>query len=464
MKNIRYIVVLFLIFTKTLAFCQRFCENTYVIYDPLNCITCKYGASKIGNCISDKSVVVVYNDNYKDFADEIEKEFLLLSNIKNVKFLYSDSLKENLLSLSKYKGGNSFKIIDSIDKLNIIDLNLDLLLENNKQIKNLPKKIRANNESKIYENSKDLIVLSNFNNNSIVYWIDRSDSSKSAQIKLFDSLQNYSYLQKLFFTYPDSKRAYELYNIEIKPNYKSIIPPFISASSGYSNLDTFYLFVNQVTLFNYKDGYKQGRTPYIFKFFNRNLTEIIKIDDIQNYRKGFLNTYSSFYVEKNEYYFSMYKFIEKYENYKLVTKFHKEDNLIKKDKTLNYELPKYFANYFSKDVNALNINLSKELIFFNSFNQVFDIKTQKTVNLNFEDTISNKVNFTMISCIKKGNSYYGLIKVNNQIFIYKFDNNGNFLERKEIERIDIKNSIFKLNEKELLILNIASKELTSYLL
>lgn len=123
-----------------------------------------------------------------------------------------------------------------------------------------------------------------------------------------------------------------------------------------------------------------------------------------------------------------------------------------------------FVNYFSKDVNALNINLSKELIFFNSFNQVFDIKTQKTVNLNFEDTICNKVNFTMISCIKKGNSYYGLIKVNNQIFIYKFDNNGNFLERKEIETIDIKNSIFKLNEKELLILNITSKKLTSYLL
>jgi hypothetical protein len=113
---------------------------------------------------------------------------------------------------------------------------------------------------------------------------------------------------------------------------------------------------------------------------------------------------------------------------------------------------------------VLNINLSKELIFFNSFNQVFDIKTQKIVNLNFEDTLSNKVNFTMTSCIKKGITYYSLIKVNNQIIIYKFDNNGNFLERKELETIDIKNSIFKLNEKELLILNITSKELSSYLL
>lgn len=141
----------------------------------------------------------------------------------------------------------------------------------------------------------------------------------------------------------------------------------------------------------------------------------------------------------------------------------------KKKGYLNHYLYQGFKSVLCTNQNAANYDISSTILFYNYFNEIYDIKDKKSITLNTEylktdSTVLSKPPTEwpvwQFSCVRKLRNYYSFIRIHGEYFLIKYTLHGVEIARKKVEYSNVKNNfpIVGVARDRFLILNYSTRE------
>lgn len=445
----------------------------YLLYTPDVCPACKQVIQQASNQ-KNRKINLVVSERHADFDSLIRIDI----GSYNVNIIYSDSLF-TFLSSNRIDVPITQPLLQTFDpKTNrIINLQIKESLNVVKETFKIPQKIKIPENTKICSDKSDWIMVNNIDRYSIIQWIEMGDTSNCFQLKLYDSLTIINLIAKLSALDPEVQRNYELLNSWTK-KVQRMLPSFITCESFSVYKDTTYFILN-VLAFNKKgiEKYEQSRNLFIAKFFNRDLVELCTLNDHTNRKKGYLNPYNNFFVINDKrIVFTTYLLTEKYKAYPLlIDMFESETNTFYYRSYLRYKLHPGFKNVLCSNQNAANYGISCDILFYNYFNEIYDISKNISIVLSTEYAKTDSIVLSkpttewpvwQFGCIRKAKHYYSFVRLNGEYFLIKYTQHGVEINREKIEYSVDRNNfpVVGVSNDKFIILNHKSKEITELII
>jgi hypothetical protein len=441
-----------------------------MLYNPDICPACKE-VIKYASSTSGKTLNVVVSESYKDF-NEIVTEGL---GTAAVNIIYSDSLYDKLVH-----DRGPLKSTEPV--IQFYSEKMEFLLKSTfnsppKKVAGktdaLPSKIKLPQSTKIGSDKQDWILLSNIDGYSIIQWVNKNDTADFTFLKLYDSVSAMPLIEQMGAIKPSIWEDYKLIK-SWKKSVQRMFPSFITCEAFSVKNDTSY-FVLSILSFKKtgNDKYAQSRNIFMVRYHARKLLDMKEIQDINHKKKGYLHIYNNFYVANNtKMFFLSYLLSEKYHAHPLVIELNEHpDKKYHLAQFSKYKLYPGFKAVLSSTMNVGNYSISDEVLFYNYFNEIYDITTSHSILLS---TPYPRVDSSVMAlppaqwpvwqfaCIKKQGNYFSLTKLNSEYWLIRYTQHGVEMNRRKVD--------WPGNQREFpvvgyyngnfLMLNIKTKEIT----